>query len=534
MGIMKQLINELKENDQDFEFYPTMDKIIDDLYLDVKKQRHCSKILDIGAGNGKVLNGLSERGLRFQKFAIEKSKILIDSMQSDTIIIGTDFLQQSLIDKKMDLIFCNPPYRQFIDWTIKIIKEADTRLLYLVIPERWKDSKEINDVIAKRSISHKVINTYDFTDAEDRKARAKVNLIRFDLTYRSVDAFDLWFKENFKFSKKVNDERFTKKSKEEIKELISGKSNVKELVLMYMDDLDVLMKTYQTVDQLPCQLLNDIGVDISKIMESLKIKIEGLKNTYWQILFSELDVVVNRLTVRSREIILSSLFANTCIDFTEQNIYAVVAWLLKNANLYYDKQLVDHYMRLTAYDNIKPYKSNKKFLDDSWKHIKRIGDRATHFKLDYRIIYEAYSIFDTNYQVGYTGKLKENAHDFLSDFFTIANNLGFDLDLKSIVNQKWKPREKQEFFYTDYAGKNQLFCDIKGYSNGNFHLRFCPEFMKRFNMEAGRLLGWLKSPEDVVNEFDDITIQEATAYFNCNKQLIISNIPLLTCQDFYK
>ena len=37
------------------------------------------------------------------------------------VIIGSDFHEQTLIDKKVDLIFCNPPYSEFELWTKQII-----------------------------------------------------------------------------------------------------------------------------------------------------------------------------------------------------------------------------------------------------------------------------------------------------------------------------------------------------------------------------------------------------------------------------
>jgi len=117
---MKDLLDNLKENNQDYEFYPTTQKMVDIIKENVNLQH--SYILDIGAGNG---NFFTKLNLSCTKFAIEKSQILIDAMPSDIIVIGSDFHEQTLFDKnRIDYIFCNPPYSQFKVWMLKIIKET--------------------------------------------------------------------------------------------------------------------------------------------------------------------------------------------------------------------------------------------------------------------------------------------------------------------------------------------------------------------------------------------------------------------------
>ena len=94
------IINILKENNQDFEFYPTTKEIIEVVKKDIEGEK-ASSMLDIGAGDGRVLESMPI----YKKYAIEKSKILIEQLNKDIFIIGTDFNQQTLIDKKVDVIF---------------------------------------------------------------------------------------------------------------------------------------------------------------------------------------------------------------------------------------------------------------------------------------------------------------------------------------------------------------------------------------------------------------------------------------------
>lgn len=93
---MKNLIDSLKENGQSWEFYPTTKEIIQRLYEEINKdgkdhyRNMSTSILEIGAGNGKVLKTLeqlskeqnnNEKVAYFQnKYAIEKSEILIQQL----------------------------------------------------------------------------------------------------------------------------------------------------------------------------------------------------------------------------------------------------------------------------------------------------------------------------------------------------------------------------------------------------------------------------------------------------------------------
>lgn len=96
------LIQKIKANDQDFEWYPSTDEIINSIKEDLIETRDNNyvSILDVGAGDGRVLSALTEG----KKYAIEKSEILVNAMGADIFVVGTDLFQQTLIDKRVDVI----------------------------------------------------------------------------------------------------------------------------------------------------------------------------------------------------------------------------------------------------------------------------------------------------------------------------------------------------------------------------------------------------------------------------------------------
>lgn len=534
-----KIVKKLKENNEDFEFYPTTDKIIKKLYKDITKNS-CGdtyyKILDIGAGNGKVLNRLEELGKNkgvkepnrkrtyFTKYAIEKSKILVNQMADSIFIIGSDFYEQTLIDKKVDIIFCNPPYSKFKEWSKKIILESNAKKLYLLIPERWKKDKELKEAIKKRNIDYKVVGNFSFLESEDRKARAKVNLIRFDYERytkwgrtNGTDPFDIWFENTFKFQaeQESNSDYFQQEQKkEELKSLIKKENLAKELVKFYNQDLDKLVENYKKIEGLDFEIFKELKVDIASIKESLKIRIKGLKNIYWKELFDNMEQITDRLTEKSREKLLDKLLDHTSVDFSESNIYAIIIWVVKNANKYFDSQLLDFYLNMADRENIIKYKSNKRIIEDDWRYNKK---DYTHYALDYRIITHCYNFLDFRFNspeyITFKGK------NFIKDIFTIAKNLNIEIRKFYPDCYNWKYRKKQIFYYKN---STKIFMELRAYKNDNVHIKFNQEFIKKLNIEAARLNGWIKSPKEAAKEFD-VTIEEATKYFKQSFKLLPEN-----------
>lgn len=117
------LLKTVKANNEDFEFYPTTDEIIFRLIKDLKswndldsdnylRQFNFNSILDIGAGTGKVLSAIGKE-CNVKLYAIEKADTLKQLLDENVYVIGTDFYQQSLLDKTVDITFCNPPYSKY-------------------------------------------------------------------------------------------------------------------------------------------------------------------------------------------------------------------------------------------------------------------------------------------------------------------------------------------------------------------------------------------------------------------------------------
>jgi hypothetical protein len=568
---MTQLIQQLKDEQQDFEFYPTTKEIIGSLINSLKGERFTSSdesILDIGAGNGKVLQAVrdAEIGMR-DLYAIEKSELLRNRLDAEIMVIGTDFHEQSLLSKNSTVTFCNPPYTEFEAWAVKIIRQSGSRLVYLVIPQRWERSQPIADALKFRDAKHHVIGSFDFEDAEDRAARAKVHLIRIEFRRDKDDAFDRFFDEQFaplidNFNPKAEeDSSKSKESKGKFGDLVVGPSYPEALVSLYNAEMAKIQKNYELVCQLDPDLLKEFDVTVEKVRKCLKERLVGMRNVYWNELFSRMSAITSRLTSKSRRALLGTLGKQNHIDFTVSNIHAVIVWVIKNANKYLDGQLCETYGKMIEMANVKLYKSNQKpFSFDRWRYSEE--NNSTHFMLEYRIVMHSCGGLKSG-EYAFEQGIEDSAAEFLEDMLTIANNLGFECNNDD--NRLWHQSRRQwtnvaqEFgykaemeigdkvkgfgaikdkvkldggawqyqigaeWYHEKCLPGAVLFEARAFKNRNMHIRMNPKFAMALNVEYGRLMGWIHSGEEAAEEMQE---PEVAKYFKANHQLL-GNSPLL-------
>jgi hypothetical protein len=531
MTYTKQLINELKLHNQDFEWYPTTKEMIKPIY---QKLGYHSSILDIGGGtctfkryineinddlksdpnNYNKYGGYELQDKTYQYHVIEKSKILIDKLDKDTIVLGTDFHNTLLLDKPVDVIFCNPPYSEFVEWVCKILSTGNYKVAYLVIPQRWKSNPKINEIIKTHRLNIEILGNFDFSNAE-RQARAKVDVIEI-VKHTSSDynelAFNEWFNETFSIDTKTNDIMSESEHKQHIKNKLvsSDETKITTLVKLYNAELKTLLNHFHAITSMDADILETIGVNYTSIKNAIKHKTKNLKTLYWRLVFDELDEITDRLTKKSRDALFAKFERLSTIEFSDDNIYSLVIWVIKNANSYYNDQLIEWYQKISHKDHVTPYKSNHKFNTDTWRYNKQ-----THYTLDYRII------CTWIFQLDWHGDLDEYENlPIITDITAIINNLGFKVARKDL------PKEFGKKYYM-YDQNDTILLEYKVYRNRNTHIKFNIEVLKALNIEISRLLGWIRSVDDIEREFPKELSKDAHKYFRSNLQLSPSNQKLL-------
>lgn len=476
------LVRHLKEVDQDYEFYPSTDEVLSCVRHDMLQfsssrddatMPGCS-VLDIGAGAGAALTKLTLG----PRYAIEKSSVLVQQMPHDIFVIGSDFHAQSIIDKRVEVCYCNPPYKEFVAWSVRILMEISSSLVYLVIPQRWESSSEIQNAIKVRRAEATVIGQFDFLDAE-RQARCKVHVVRIDLRNKydrdrslyhgngrpCVESFAHWFETEF-LSTVTPDrsEAYLTRMKmmeeaQEIKsqggDLIESGGLVNMLAQLYELELKQLVETYRGIMAIPADLVAELGIEKNKVRDNFQLKIKGLKAAYWKELFDRLDTISNRLTSGYRQKMLNKLHENTSVDFSVENASSIVLWVIKQANECADSQLVELVETMVEEANVTLYRSNARTIKVSGWRYDRVVDIGP-FTLDLQFILHN------------VGALSTRGNNLIDDLCTVAITCGFDAYGNEKAAKKTVVGKVQEYYYHDVnTGKKAVLFTVRSFGNGN-------------------------------------------------------------------
>jgi SAM-dependent methyltransferase len=540
MTTSTELLHIVKSTDQDFEWYPTTNEIIDALVKDYRKNPHKSvdewgrtrysgssvSVLDIGAGNGKVLSALVKAGIASDCYAIEKSIPLLASLPKEFVVVGTEFWEQSLYDKGADITFSNPPYSEFEAWAERILMEAGSETIYLVIPKRWEDSHRIKNSLRGRKA--KVVGEFDFQNSEDRRARAIVHLIRVDNTEKD-EAFDAFF--DSEFADLLANYRAPKEPVQENswtpdpKDLVDGTDLVTALVQLYRADVAKVQKSYNHLCGIDVSLLIELDVTIDSIKAKLRNRLSELKKQYWKRVFDNLDRITDRLTSKNRDLLMKKIFAHQHVDFTVQNAYAIILWVIRHANDHIDDQVLTVYSKMVEAANVINYQSNKRvFQDQRWRYADEENPNS-HFYLNFRIVLERVGgIYTSSYSWESRKGLQECAYEFLQDILTVANNLGFKAQ-GSPHNHEWVSNKLVTFYYRHETEGMKTLMTVRAFKNGNLHLMLANEFALTLNVEHGRLKGWVNDPGEVMSEMPEVfsrdleSAKAAVAAFGSNHKI---------------
>lgn len=508
-------LKEVKENQEDFEWYPTTNEILHSLTRDLENNRYIrgnsrsNSFLDIGAGNGKVLDHVKECNIFSNYYVIEKSQTHLNNLGDKYLILGVDFLNTTLIDKEVDVIFCNPPYSQFEQWATKIIKESpEGSIIYLVIPKRWENSDLINSALQARNSEAEKIGEFDFAFAEDRKARASVHLLKVNIKKNYEDANDpfyIFFNDNFSYPEAEKEERFDWDKEINDFRLVHKTNFIETLCYLYEARMKELQESFQAICKIEYRLLKEFSITKSSLVESMKMKIKTAKREYWNRLFEGLEDIKKRLTYDSRKKIVGLMNDQTGIDFNKENAYAIVIWIIQNANKYFDEQFISTYEKLVEFANIENYVSNQRVFKSHmfyYEYVNGKNSEISHFKIKvgHRIVLEHCGGLYKNPYGDYNNGLSERAAKFIGDIMTIAGNLNYICSDKQPNEREWGDSKAREYYCTNPKGERVCLFIVRAFFNGNMHFQFLPEFIHILNIQYGKLKGWLQSEEDAEKE----------------------------------
>lgn len=529
---MTTTLQAIQQADQDFEWYPTTQRMIQVVAGHIPTRTQ--SIMDIGAGDGRVLVELAKRCDNTPKlYAIEKSTVLVQAQPEQVTPVGTDLFEQNLACLSVDYIFCNPPYSQYEQWVCNIIEGGHAKKAFLVIPRRWAANPLIADALKRRGAHARTLHSDDFLDAE-RRARAVIDIVeisypKHDRRWEEVkDPFNIWFDQHidtFDREEELSDDAQRTADLARLNKLRS----IAAMVAAFDEEYARMEANYRKIFELDYELLRELGVNKDNVREGIKKRMAGLKSKYWHVLFERLDTITNRLSTSTKAKFLERLTGQTSIAFTAQNAYAVVLWAIKHANRYYDEQLVHLFKDLSTFDGVLNYKSNQRvWKREEWRfrHYDVDGERPNRYALDYRFVVSSWQAIGPADGWEYPGGLHKGRHELIADVTAVLYNLGYAVDDAPSLGRMWQAGQWQDFCLAD----ERVLFQVKAHKNGNLHFRFMPETIKAINVEAGRLLGWLKGPGDVVSQLG-YTADEAAQFYGASLQINPSNVKLLTAEE---
>jgi len=274
--------------------------------------------------------------------------------------------------------------------------------------------------------------------------------------------------------------------------------------------------------------LRELGVQKDALCTAVKTRIAGLKRVYWRALFDRLQSLTTRLATKTRAEFLERLTGRNAIAFTVSNCYSIVMWAVRHADAYIDRQVIDLFFSLSQRDGVTRYMSNKRtWVDSAWRYSLRSDDEGTrpsHFRLDYRFVVPGYQAIGGHDFGSYDfpGGLHRGCHALIADIIAVLSTLGFSTPAPGPMTRQWHANKWQNWVSPD----GELLFQVKGFANGNLHMRFAPDAIMAINVEAGRLLGWLKSPAEAATELGATQDQTERAWRSIAKLDVAKTLAL--------
>lgn len=566
MSNINKTIKHLKNNGQDFEFYPTTQEILELIKIDMFNSftttkrdkffikhnssepkiyetglflKNCNdnhiEILDVGAGDGNALNNLGDflNGNKFNdesywrdlpeneylnyntdnyqikvcKNAIEKSHILTSEYKTNRIrFVGADFFELDLQNKKYDVIFSNPPYSIYKSWISHLLSNIFGKpIIYLVIPTSWKTDERIVSLLSiKNGFNCKTLGIFNFKNAE-RIANVEVDILKIEVIEEKNNIKDdiiKLFESNFKRTDSEILIEQDSKHNSNINEFKNDYANF--LFNEYNKEIETLNKSLIEISYVSLPSLQEIfGMNLQGIILKYNELRKKIKHQYWNKIIQKVCLIEKRMIKKYRDNLMESIIDKS-LDFNLSNIYFIISEVIKISSENLNKQTLDVYNSLLLSSPVEKYKSNKRMFVDN-----NVVLKDERIKLTPRIVIENgrwKKALEVNYKDEVTGFLSSYFKEKLSDLMIVFKNIGFDSSF-NLDTETWIAG-KNKLIKGLYLNGEIILMEVKPFLNGNVHIKLNKELLLKFNVIKGLLEGWINNVSEIIDEFD---IDENTA-----------------------
>ncbi|MDK9793693.1 DUF4942 domain-containing protein [Vibrio sp. D431a] len=535
----KASVEMIRGSVEDKEFYPTTDEIIEVVKNDIhsKSSYKAISLLDIGAGDGRVLTGVMgddiddcdsrmkydlnhQRGVN-TLYGIEQSSQLTSLWHQNIIPAGTDFFDTDLMLIDARFTFTNPPFSLIEPWIYKVITESNSEFCYIVSPLRWRESETIKDAINKRNAEIESLGIFSFKNGDRpvKEGNDLAELFIVKLGHSDSKSFVAPLKlmleemlgedrqeipDHKKYPVKTRLQKSIKETSNQDHSLVKAGDYVEAMVELYEKEKAKIYEAISKLQSIDPSVLSGIGVNIYDATLNMRRELNNLRVSYWKELFQntrDLGEIIDTDTTYT----FSKLFEDqTKLEFNKANIRTVMLWCLRNVRAYCKIQTQKNIETLFTSVNIRAYKSNQsRFIDGDWDYAGHAPRGVSHFCLNTtkRLIISWYVRRVSDGAIS-SGKLHYNISNELKNLCVIANNIGFPVNnINEISDQNWESGKVREIFYTDKeTGKTKTLFKAKVFKQGTIHLNMDKDFINFLNVEFGRMKGWVTTPKEAAEE----------------------------------
>ena len=183
----------------------------------------------------------------------------------------------------------------------------------------------------------------------------------------------------------------------------------------------------------------------------------------------------------------------------------MVTWAVKNANLYFDQQLITFYEQMVEVANVENYASNKRIFQRdrfSYDWAKDEKNKNYRLKVGHRMVLEKVGGLSRRWSSD-KPNLDARAAAFICDMLVVAWNLGYVFVDQGPQEGDWEDSGKKLFrFQKPSSTELEVLAVVRTFQNSNTHVQFYPEFIHALNTQHGKLKGWLRNDAQAAEELE--------------------------------
>lgn len=285
-------------------------------------------------------------------------------VNANTLSLSCSFESTTLVDKEVDVIFCNPPLKEYEAYCKRIFEECLAKRVFLVLPMEWKSSKEIGAYAKANGFDVELVARLGYVKNNQREKAEIILFYRSYLSERAVMERKLsqeyhlgnLFEELHKGRFVLRGELEKKKEDEIAKESegMEYQAFLEYLLKRYEKEHNDYFDNFKHFSNLSAYFLDYIGVQRDDITTNTAVFEKLLRKLYWDQCLSKNPNITSKLTPLQYDELLNELKERGA-DFSRSNIANVEAYCLSRSRVMEQKNFITFWERFTNGDNLEGF-----------------------------------------------------------------------------------------------------------------------------------------------------------------------------------